>query len=666
MIKRFASRLCKNRFTMMLLSILVTFCAAAAITSHPIRVTTYTVDKFESFNDANGVYDLRRANMDDQICVLQHTSVYYPNAYLLPDQIEGATPVILDEKRGVTADYLTQRLTILLPEERTYRLKTSAAAARIYINGELYAQNGNPGYSWRDTETRERVIDCYITPVDGKIEVVAHTAVFNLWDDRAGLLPFWVSHPETVYPYPWEENKVTYLVIGALFGASVLLLLMFIARPKAKQNLWFCLACLAIGLRYGGVGQFDELAEVFPFISGNLSFAFECMGFPLMTGFLVLYLNDVYPNVFQGFMKYAIAGISFIYAALIACIDPRIHTWLMQYYQVVMFVAVVWVSYCLIRKLRNPTPEQYVSLYGLILFVLAALYYMLRYNNFDSLWGLPGIDTTEPAMIVLVLAQMLSLFIGNHRAADSAREAERLKALEVTQLERINQLKTEFLANIAHELKTPLTVISGYAQESGKAAHGDLKMERSMKLISSEAERLGLMVSQILDASRVDEGRMSFDIRPCSLTGIVQDTISTFYPVFSKGNNRLTLARDCANPTVLCDPSRVTQVLVNLIANAARHTRDGKIEIALSEKDGFAEVSVADTGAGIPPARMAMLFERYQTQTDKNGRKGNRETGTGLGLYISKHIIEAQGGTIWIESELGKGTTVRFTLPVKS
>lgn len=618
--------------------------------------------EYENCYEKDGVYDLRDTKFDKKCAVIQYSALYYPNQYLLPDRIGGAAPSVYDDETGMPADYITQRFTLLMPETRTYRIQTFAPSVRLYVNGKLYAQNGDPGTTWRNTQTAERNLSVYATPVDGKIEIVAHTAVFNFYDDRATRLAFWVTLPETQYNFAWDESRYVYLIIGTLLGSSVLLLLMFFARRNMTQYLWFSLACLAIGLRYGGIGQYDELSRLFPFVSGNLSFVFERMGFPLATAFLMLYLHKVFPKVFDGWFKHAVVGLSLLYALLVATIDPRIHTWLLQYYQWVLHASTVWILVRLIRYLRKPTPEQSVALYGILVYLAGTIYDFLRYNNFDNLWGLPKINATETAMVVCYFAQMLSLFIGNNRAVDSAKEAERLAAEEARQLEKIDQIKTEFLANISHELKTPLTVISGTAQESEKNAKGDPETMRSMRLIASEADRLGLLVSQVLDVTRIDENRMRLEIRPCSLAGMIQDTLSAYYPVFSKNNNRLTIARSPADPIALCDSARVSQVLVNLISNAARHTRDGSIEVSFAETEAFAQVTVSDTGDGISPEGMSRLFERYQTAD--NATAPSREAGTGLGLYISKHIVEAHGGSIEVESKPGEGTAVRFTLPL--
>jgi signal transduction histidine kinase len=140
---------------------------------------------------------------------------------------------------------------------------------------------------------------------------------------------------------------------------------------------------------------------------------------------------------------------------------------------------------------------------------------------------------------------------------------------------------------------------------------------------------------------------------------IVQDTVSTYYPVFSKNNNRIYMSDIPDLPPVLCDSFRITQVLVNLITNAARHTRDGRIDISAKDEGEFVHITVSDTGEGIDTDRLPTIFDRYESGAAKG------QGGTGLGLFISRFIIEAHGGTIGIESEPGKGTAVSFSLRVQ-
>lgn len=227
-------------------------------------------------------------------------------------------------------------------------------------------------------------------------------------------------------------------------------------------------------------------------------------------------------------------------------------------------------------------------------------------------------------------------------------------------LERADQAKTVFLANISHELKTPLTVISNYAQTS-KRRLGEADGQ-AMDLIYAEADRMALMVSQLLDVTAIEEGRLRLSPRPCQLRAVVKLAMDAYYPLAVQAGNRLVFRPVYDLPEVMADKGRIRQVVLNLLSNANRHTRDGKITVALEAGDGCVRVTVTDTGEGISPEGMAHLFERF---APKENRAGN-DTGTGLGLYICKYIIESHGGTIAVDSAPGRGTAIAFTLPTGS
>ena len=227
-------------------------------------------------------------------------------------------------------------------------------------------------------------------------------------------------------------------------------------------------------------------------------------------------------------------------------------------------------------------------------------------------------------------------------------------------LERADQAKTIFLANISHELKTPLTVISNCAQTSKR--HLGEEDGQAMDLICAEADRMALMVSQLLDVTAIEEGRMRLTRRPSQIRAVVKLAMDTYYPLAVRAGNRLVFRPVYDLPAVLADEDRIRQVVLNLLSNANRHTRDGEITVTLDAVPGCVRVTVRDTGEGIPAEGMAHLFERF---APKENRAGN-DTGTGLGLYICKHIVESHGGAIAVQSTPGQGTAVRFTLPTEN
>jgi signal transduction histidine kinase len=270
------------------------------------------------------------------------------------------------------------------------------------------------------------------------------------------------------------------------------------------------------------------------------------------------------------------------------------------------------------------------------------------------------------AAAVALIARKLSAGVSTPVEREHARQQALIAQAqqEKRMLEEVDRLKTEFLGNISHELKTPLTVVSSRVQYAREGLDPE-ETARVLKLIGGEVDRMAVMISQLLDVSRIEEGRMWMDRRKESIVEIIQSTLDDYYPAFVKGGNRLTFRREGNVPQVSCDRARVTQVLVNLIGNAARHTRRGEIVVSVRADGGAAEVTVADDGEGIPPEQFEHLFERYHSGRAKGDpARSGADTGTGLGLYISRHIVEEHSGRIWIESEAGKGARAHFTLPL--
>jgi signal transduction histidine kinase len=238
------------------------------------------------------------------------------------------------------------------------------------------------------------------------------------------------------------------------------------------------------------------------------------------------------------------------------------------------------------------------------------------------------------------------------------------------QLEQLDKMKTELLGNVSHEMKTPLAVISGYAQSLRNELR-DYPIAESavlkLRLIVAETDRLALMISQVLDMTRIDEGRMTQTLREASVIEIIQDTMNVYGPALNRNGNRLILRLDENLPTVTADAAHISRVLVNLLSNAVRHTKNGTITVSAEAEAGFVTVRVADTGEGIAKELWPDLFERYKSRefgaNEKNARAGN-DPGTGLGLYICKYIVEAHGGAIRAESEPGCGARFSFTIPI--
>ncbi len=232
-----------------------------------------------------------------------------------------------------------------------------------------------------------------------------------------------------------------------------------------------------------------------------------------------------------------------------------------------------------------------------------------------------------------------------------------------SQLEEVENKRRQLIGDVTHELRTPLTSIKGYMEG---LVDGVLPATpETYDQIHNEASRLARLVDDLQELSRVEANAFSLDIRSTDLSPLVQTILKRLSPQATK--KRITLRSNLpANlQHVLADEDRITQVLTNLVANALQYTpEDGSVTISAVQKDDEVIVSVKDTGIGIPPEHMENLFTRFY-RVDKS-RSRNAGGGSGIGLTIARHLVEAHGGRIWVESEgEGKGSTFSFSLKVK-
>jgi signal transduction histidine kinase len=231
------------------------------------------------------------------------------------------------------------------------------------------------------------------------------------------------------------------------------------------------------------------------------------------------------------------------------------------------------------------------------------------------------------------------------------------------QLEEASQHKSQFLANMSHELRTPLNAILGYTELMADGAYGEPseKMLGILKRLEANGKHLLGLINDVLDLSKIEAGQLVLELSDYSVQDIAQTVRSTLEPLAADKKLAFKLELAPELPAGHGDGRRLTQVLINLVGNAIKFTDAGEVAIKAEANNGSFYVSVRDTGPGISAADQAKLFQEFQQADNAITRK---KGGTGLGLAISKRIVEMHGGKIWVESQVGQGSTFAFTLPV--
>jgi signal transduction histidine kinase len=226
-------------------------------------------------------------------------------------------------------------------------------------------------------------------------------------------------------------------------------------------------------------------------------------------------------------------------------------------------------------------------------------------------------------------------------------------------LERMERMRRELVANVSHELKTPISALRAHLENLLDGVEEPDR--RTLQVMLAQSERLSRLVEQLLDLSRLESGDVPFERSAVSIGPLVSQVVSELH----LGSPDGVSVRDETGPNVpavWADRERLHQVLLNLLDNAARFTpRGGAVTVTATRSGDRCEVRVADTGPGIPPEHLPHVFERFY-RVDQARSRG--EGGTGIGLAIARSIVESHGGRIWAESEVGSGSVFAFDLPI--
>jgi signal transduction histidine kinase len=273
-----------------------------------------------------------------------------------------------------------------------------------------------------------------------------------------------------------------------------------------------------------------------------------------------------------------------------------------------------------------------------------------------------NMDEMKTAIVNALRQQMLSR--ENKRLVDDLQRSNKLLFETNRQLRTATEAKSIFLAHMSHELRTPLNAIIGFSDLliGGIAGKINNKQRQCLEDILSSGKHLLSLINDILDLSKVEAGKI--DIRPESLrlADVVDDAVTTVKPMVNESRHELAISIAEDLPPVYGDRNRLKQILLNLLSNAIKFTPDGgKLYLETSREGDFCKVSMVDNGIGIRKEYQTCIFEPF-TQLDT--QPGERKQGTGLGLALTKQLVELLGGKIGVESEYGKGSQFSFTIPL--
>jgi signal transduction histidine kinase len=231
------------------------------------------------------------------------------------------------------------------------------------------------------------------------------------------------------------------------------------------------------------------------------------------------------------------------------------------------------------------------------------------------------------------------------------------------ELETASRHKSDFLATMSHELRTPLNAIIGFSEVLQEQMFGELN-ERQLAYVDDvlgAGRHLLSLINDVLDLAKIEAGRMDLELSQVALPDVLRSALSMHSERASRSGVALALHSEPGEITITADERRLRQIVFNLLSNAVKFTpAGGRIDVSARLEDGQVEIAVADTGPGIAAADLETIFEEFEQTSD-----GKQAEGTGLGLPLSRKLAELHGGRLWVNSEVGRGSTFYFTLPTR-
>jgi two-component system phosphate regulon sensor histidine kinase PhoR len=321
-------------------------------------------------------------------------------------------------------------------------------------------------------------------------------------------------------------------------------------------------------------------------------------------------------------------------------------------------------------KIMNPKAKEILGLYGESAVGQSAVDFIRRFEDVPSEVMREkfkkiverGETFSSEIRISIPTTRFYTLQLGPVRSRDGMVQGIVGVLSDITQLKEMDQMKTDLMSMVTHEIRTPLATVRGFAQILLKGGIGGDKSKEFLEIINRQSNRLVNLVNDFLDITRIESGRQVITKGPVDMDKLIQNAVADLKPLADEKNISLQYVSPGGLPEIFGDRNLIEQVLINLLSNAIKYSPKGAwARVAVSQQNGSVAIAVQDNGLGIPKESISRLFEKfYRVRCDD--RKDI--IGTGLGLSLVKQIIDVHQGTIRVESEHGKGSTFTFTVPV--
>jgi two-component system, sensor histidine kinase ChiS len=600
-----------------------------------------------------GVLDLRNWDFKkDGIVKLNGDWEFYENELLSPKDF-GAT---LPNKKysripGSYGEqgYGTYRLKLLLKDSKelySIKIEFLQSAYRLWEDDIEIAEVGKVGRN--KVEMTPQLLPKAGTFTDDKGDVYLTLEVSNFYAMYGAVDTIVLGKTSDIDKQNANKLAFDLFLFGSTLIAAVYNMGMFLKRKKDKSTLYFAIVCLIVAIRTLFLGQRFFISN-FPNFSYFISGKIMHWSYYLYIPFIVLYINIFYKGIlWQKIVK--LSNISAYVYGFLVLICP----W--QYYMDLILPAEI-TSIFLLSYLIIKLSKVYLKKGGSDFVIIGALFSLLLTRVNDMLYEYSIIITGSYSPIGTLIFIIATSYILAERQSIALSKVEDMSE----KLNSLNNLKDEFLAVTSHELKTPLNGIIGLSESLNNDIEGINEEDKhNLYLINMSARRLTNLVDDIMVFSKLKSGDIKLHKKAVNISKVVEIVFKLCEISINNKKIKLVNLFDGNTPYVFADEGRIQQILYNLVGNAIKFTSNGSITISYAAKGNFLEISIEDTGIGIPKDKIANIFNFFEQGDGISEKYG----GTGIGLYITKKLVELHNGSINVTSKPNEGSTFIFTLPI--
>jgi len=604
-----------------------------------------------------GVLDLRNWDFKkDGMIKLNGAWEFYDNELRMPldFQSDSAKTIRYEKLPGVFGQqgYCTYRLKLLLDnQEQLYSVKINfiQSAYELWANNKLITSVGQVG------KTKNEMIP-QLVPAIGSFyvengETYLVLRVSNFYNKFGYIDTLVLGEAEEITAMREKKLALSLFLFGCTIMAATYSFGVFVNRRKDKAQLYFALICVIVAIRTLFIGE-GFLISLLPHFNYILSGKIKVWTFYSYIPFIILFIDNSYEKIMPRKLVEISNCTLVVYTLIVIFIPFQYYLYFIAPFEVFALVYIFYMMYKISKIYIQRGQTDSIVVVGL--FAL----FITRIN--DILYEYSIIITDSFASLGILTFIIVNYYVLAKRQANELSNVENVSA----KLKSLNDLKDDFLAITSHELKTPLNGIVGLTEGivNNEDASLDLELREDLFLVNSSARRLSNLVNDMMIFSKIKNNEIILHRKPVNISNIVEMVIK--FSEVSLNNKKVTLINliDKNTPYVFGDEDRIQQILYNLLSNAIKFTHEGEITLSYSVKNSFAQIYVTDTGIGIPEQKLHKIFNRYEQAEGIAEKYG----GTGIGLYVTKELIEKQGGTIKVSSVIGEGSEFIFTLPLCS